>query len=184
MVEAQKSPKQKWISSSVLLLTPWMGTATALWLCGSIDINNIVWCRAIMHGFCNYSGTSPVSWLQPSDGAAPCCALKTQPVGVSERQNSEQRSRSGTHTCPVESQLHPGVHWTCVRSRSSIPVCAHNTCLHATTCSIIIVLAWSACFNDSGRQKSSLTLKSHLLPSPHYDRVRWHHPCVHPESTE
>lgn len=83
IVEAPKSPKQKQISISILLLTLWMGTATTLWLCGSVDINNIMWCRAIMHGFYNYSGTSPVSWLQPSDGAAPCCALKTQPVGVS-----------------------------------------------------------------------------------------------------
>lgn len=180
MVEAQKSPKQRQISSSVLLPTLWMGTATVLWLCGSVDINNIVWCRAIMHGFYNYSGTSPVSWPQPSDGAAPCCALKAQPVGVSERQNSERRSRSGTHTRPVESRLRPRVHWMCVRSRSSIPVPAHNTWLHAATCGIIIVLAWSVCFHDSGRQKSSLTLKSYLLPSPHHDRVRQ----VHPKSTE
>lgn len=67
-----------------------MGTVTSFGICGSVSETYIMLYRAIMPDFFHHSGTSPISRLQLSDGAAACCVLKTQPLGADGQQSTEQ----------------------------------------------------------------------------------------------
>lgn len=153
-VEAQKSPTQTLISSSVLHS---MGLV--------FFINYIMWHHMITHEFFNYCRTWSVLQLQP-DGLFRVQSDGRADVPVQPFWNA--RASSGISTppdIPVDA---------CVCVPDAVPqqLFRSHTHTHTTpawhvimTCSIIIVFPPLSCFHDQVKSKSYVTSKSDVMHS-------------------
>lgn len=127
MTEAQTFLKQRRIRSPFPLLLLWM-RATSFWVCGSIYINYTLLYQAIMHEF--FALLQKCSrWVLTSSEARSRQAV--QPEWTRIQWNPEPNRDV---MCLLEAVLE------------------RNTCLHVTTCSIIIVLPWLFVFMIMGSQ--------------------------------
>lgn len=130
---------------------PPLNPIPSFWGCVSVHINIVLY-HVIMQGFCSYSGTSSVSPVQLSGRTALCSTPKNAVCAcwrAVEHWADTECSRSGMHTHPVESQPDQRIHrmlvCVCVCVSEAFPGCS-TTYLHASTCSMIIILPRSSCF--------------------------------------